>query len=598
MSTENPLPDPGERPWLPKFDAWAEEVDAKIAALILGNDRMAFDPRDFGAIGDGNPENADADAAGWQAALDRAAASQGPGKAFVRATGNYFTNVPLIHDATVPIIAHAQITSLIEDANEFMWKVTSTEPSDISSPVRHRSASVEGLILEGDGITSGVSFDGTDTVKVAHTTWRNCVIRDHNVGIYFGQNAYMSTFIAVNIQLNQIGFQYTGEANSGERLEIIGGEITGSKQKAFELTSDQAMHFTSVSLSYNVRQLGTTTQGQLYFTSCHLEFDSPLQTYLELTSSGSIATFANCRFLIGERAGHTGSAVALDGTITTTGVHEYRVGDQVNITGSTVAAMPIGSGYFVVAVDRATKSFKISATAGGPVITPAATGFVTTAYVADFPVFNAASAFSRVVINGGSVHGSADTLPYLGVGPGSIYCRGTNTLNNAVLTAHLTSGEQLLQDRSFENAAILDDFSLTNLASGDTLVTTTADAHSGARSLMLSKVTKGVTSYTQVFIPIDASSRILSSFWAKLDNPASVLNINWYYAGANKVIGPSLATSSRTGVQLAAWAQIKQALLLYRVSPPWARYLVIRFSGTQLESAGKLYIDDLEVTTF
>jgi hypothetical protein len=568
---------------------------------VVATGEYSFNPLDYGAIGDGDPANADADTAGWKAALAAAAAVGGP---LVRASviapsGIFHINDTLTWNLKISIDGYAQLNCVITDPNKYMWQTVSTSPTDLGSPIRQRATTMRHLIMWcEDGVANGISISGTTSSnKPGHINFENTVWHGFKTGVYFGTHAYMISFSQSNIQGNALGILHDDAENSGERLVFNDCDITGNA-KAFELSSGQALHFLTCSFSYNARQLGSTTNGQVYFLNCHIEGRQPYAPWVSMTGSGSLVDFADCRFLIGPQQGYAFGATITGSTgiVTTTVNTSILVGDQITFGAiSGVSGIQPDTAYFIRSKPTP-KTFTLSATSGGSALSMSGNGTASGVMpTGDFPVVSTTSPLQKVTVRGGHLSGSVSDMSHFSTGPGSVTIRETQTFNNSALLLHSNDQSSSLLSPGYESATVEDDWRLVT-ALTDTIQTSTSISHSGSRSLLFIHQFKGQASTASLYYPIERGARVLAEFYWYLPDASSSFAVYIRYADDRKSdgLGSILASSTLNGAD--AWNRYRRTTAYYQSAPLWAKYFVIQIDLLDLANNGRLYIDDMKIS--
>jgi hypothetical protein len=588
----------------------------------VGKGELFFNPRDFGAIGQNNLADANADTAGWKACL-AAAAAVGPGfgRATIRAVGTFVINDSLTWNLRVRVEGPATLRSVITDATKYLWLPTSDLSGDPLSPgggpVDQRVGGMHGIVNIGNRISNGIRIgriDGTVTTdKPAHLSIVNSAFRSFAEGIRFGINAYMVSLRECVVQNNATGIRHLTAANSGERLVFENCDISGNDLAA-DVQTDQAMHFEHCSFSYNKRQIVRAANPRLFFENCHIEMNSPYAPWFELGAFSALAQFTDCRFLIGPQDVVESNVPTSASGVQFTTRRAFEAGDAILVTTPTAGTgLTTATAYYVL-TNSSSGLVTLSATKGGAALT-LGTGTIGTVkgtiptggYM---PIVATNAATQRVNVTGGSLDGSAADLPYFSTGPGVVVITGTQGFNNQGLRLQVNDTQTLLRDGHFLETALVDDIFCNNAQ--DTVALTTEDAHSGTQSMKIVHVSNGTTSDVYFYAPISRGARVNISLWQKIMSTASTLAINVRYAhqnvgtgpvgsnlgGLGISLGPILASSTRTGTATPAWAQFRQPILYFTPAPLWATHVVLQLKVTAFANAGVAYIDDVEISEF
>lgn len=598
-----------------------EKHEADLA-LKVAKGELFLNPRDYGAIGQNNLADANADTAGWKACL-AAAAAVGPsfGRATIRASGTYVINDTLTWNLRVRIEGTATMRSVITDSTKYLWLPTSDLAADPLSPgggpVDQRAGGMHGIVNIGNRISNGIRIgriDGvTTTDKPAHVSFVGTVFRSFAEGVRFGINAYMVSFSSSVIQGNATGIKHLTSANSGERLVFENCDISGN-DLAMDVQTDQAMHMIACSFSYNKRQILRAANARIFMVNPHIEMNSPYAPWFELTAFSALLQITDPRILIGPQDVVESNVPTTSAGVQFTTRRAFEAGDAILVTTPTAGTgLTTATTYYVLSNSSA-GLVTLSATKGGAAVAlgtgtiGTVKGTIPTGGYVPFVSTNAAT--QRVIITGGSLDGSAADMPYFSTGPGVVTVNGTQAFNNQNLRLQINDTQTLLRDGHFLETALVDDIFCNNAQ--DTVALSTEDAHSGTQSMKVTHVSNGATSDVYFYAPITRGARVNISLWQKILSTASTLTINVRYAhmnvgtgpvgtnvgGLGISLGPILASSTRTGTATPAWAQFRQPILYFTPAPLWATHVVLQLKVTAFVNAGVAYFDDIEISEF
>lgn len=562
----------------------------------VGKGELVITPRDFGPIGEG------VDHETIQKCLDYASQDQTRGYVV------WFNQDYDIYDTLRWDVARTRILgtsslirSYINDASKFMVQTYSTDKSGVSSPIWQSATSMEGVILQGDRVTGGISISGVDSSdKSAHTVFEKVTVTRCGTAIYFGRNAYMMKFFGCNITLSTVGLLHDDAPNSGERLDFHGCDITGHG-RAIELRSGQAMHFTSCSFSYVLRQIAYVTQGQLFFHLCHLEFSSPYAPFFELTGNGAYVEILGGRWLVRDQPFWATTVRFEDGVAKWTDNVRGRlqVGDRIEITYLTGDSNIVkGNRYYVHTITDT--YFELSLTKGGPKMPITGTGVstrITPLQDGTVPIFQTNHWGANVVMIAGHPSGSAGQVKlWHNGGPGSCVIKHTGTFDNNSLRLHNSPGGDL-RDGLFSQPRVFDQWYLES--ENDGLYVDTTDRANGVNSLRFTRGAGSHTSRLRLLAPIERGRQLLSMM---RKNPQATVTFSAQYLDRPDGIpsavqlGSSLLWSSNLAAT-DSWTSYEQVSQYGRISPHWARYILFTFNTQSLPVGATLKIDSFQLST-
>lgn len=140
-----------------------------------------------------------------------------------------------------------------------------------TSPYFHNLESARNIEFAGNGISNGLRFMGSSSIKAAsHLLFNSLNVHDFVDGYSFFNNSYILNF------LNCDGFNCTGNVfympggstNAGERITIIGGTYYNSNRILYAGSGE--WYFTNSSFDFSKHLV--FAQGMVTFNDCHGEF--------------------------------------------------------------------------------------------------------------------------------------------------------------------------------------------------------------------------------------------------------------------------------------------------------------------------------------
>ena len=140
-----------------------------------------------------------------------------------------------------------------------------------TSPYFHNLESARNIEFAGNGISNGLRFMGSSSVRAAsHLLFNSLNVHDFVDGYSFFNNSYILNF------LNCDGFNCTGNVfympggstNAGERITIIGGTYYNSNRIMYAGSGE--WYFTNSSFDFSKHLV--FAQGMVTFNDCHGEF--------------------------------------------------------------------------------------------------------------------------------------------------------------------------------------------------------------------------------------------------------------------------------------------------------------------------------------
>lgn len=152
-----------------------------------------------------------------------------------------------------------------------------------------------GICLSNPNIPAGITNPGP-----AYASFEDCVVRSFSVGLIFGSNSYINSFLRCSFNDNFLGITTLQNAvNLAERTVFSICAFSGNTNDFILTYQFCDFYFQSCSFDFMTNSvIQNIGGGWIFLSQCHIEQDSDNANWFYVSGGDSMISFTDCEFVI------------------------------------------------------------------------------------------------------------------------------------------------------------------------------------------------------------------------------------------------------------------------------------------------------------